>query len=228
MAGHGRGRSRGRERADGCTAAAREPVGSRRGRHVSTPVFEGPFDVLLQLVSATRSTSTTSRCSDWSTPSSPRWPPAALRPPDPAEFLVIAAILVELKSRRLLPGPDDVDDDEELAGLRGARPPPGPPARAPGLRGRRRRLRRPHRAGPPAPCPGWPASTRASATSPRTCSPGSPPSQLAAAFMAGHGRPARVPPRPVPRHGGRRDRVRGGRRARGAPPARRAGCRFAS
>ena len=30
------------------------------------------------------------------------------------EFLVIAAILVELKSRKLLPGPDDVEDDEEL------------------------------------------------------------------------------------------------------------------
>ena len=33
-----------------------------------------------------------------------------------SEFLLIAAILVELKSQRLLPGPDEVDDDEELAG----------------------------------------------------------------------------------------------------------------
>ena len=30
---------------------------------------------------------------------------------------MIAAILVELKSRKLLPGPDEVDDDEELAGF---------------------------------------------------------------------------------------------------------------
>src|SRR4029453_6886892 len=30
------------------------------------------------------------------------------------EFLLIAATLVELKARRLLPGPDDVDLDEEL------------------------------------------------------------------------------------------------------------------
>lgn len=30
------------------------------------------------------------------------------------EFLVIAAILVELKSRKLLPGPDEIEDDEEL------------------------------------------------------------------------------------------------------------------
>src|SRR5581483_3488477 len=33
-----------------------------------------------------------------------------------SEFLVIAAVLIELKSRRLLPAPDDVDPDEELAG----------------------------------------------------------------------------------------------------------------
>ena len=39
-----------------------------------------------------------------------------------SEFLLMAAILVELKSQRLLPGPDDVDDDEELVGLGGARP----------------------------------------------------------------------------------------------------------
>ena len=32
------------------------------------------------------------------------------------EFLLVAAILVELKSQRLLPGPDEVDDDEELVG----------------------------------------------------------------------------------------------------------------
>ena len=33
-----------------------------------------------------------------------------------SEFLLVAAILVELKSQRLLPGPDDVEDDEELVG----------------------------------------------------------------------------------------------------------------
>ena len=33
-----------------------------------------------------------------------------------SEFLLVAAILLELKSRRLLPGPDEVDDDEELIG----------------------------------------------------------------------------------------------------------------
>jgi segregation and condensation protein A len=33
-----------------------------------------------------------------------------------SEFLQIAAILVELKSQRLLPGPDEVEDEEELSG----------------------------------------------------------------------------------------------------------------
>ena len=33
-----------------------------------------------------------------------------------SEFLLVAAILVELKSQRLLPGPEEVDDDEELVG----------------------------------------------------------------------------------------------------------------
>ena len=60
--------------------------------------------------------------------------------------------------------------------LRGARPPAGPPPRAPGLRGGRRRLRRAHRPGPPHRCPGSPASRSASATSPPTCWPASPPS----------------------------------------------------
>lgn len=34
-----------------------------------------------------------------------------------SEFLLVASILVELKSQRLLPGPEEVEDDEELAGL---------------------------------------------------------------------------------------------------------------
>jgi segregation and condensation protein A len=34
-----------------------------------------------------------------------------------SEFLQIAAILVEMKSQRLLPGPDEVDEEEELTGF---------------------------------------------------------------------------------------------------------------
>ncbi len=34
-----------------------------------------------------------------------------------SEFLLIAAVLIEMKSTKLLPGPDEVDADEELVGL---------------------------------------------------------------------------------------------------------------
>ncbi|HZU78739.1 MAG TPA: ScpA family protein [Acidimicrobiales bacterium] len=86
--------------------------------HVETAVYEGPFDVLLQLISE-------HKVDIYDVPL------AAVidaflaeleqrRPIDLevcSEFLVIAAILVELKSRKLLPGPDEVDDDEELSGF---------------------------------------------------------------------------------------------------------------
>ncbi|MHB8680962.1 MAG: segregation and condensation protein A [Acidimicrobiales bacterium] len=86
--------------------------------HVQTPVFEGPFDVLLQLVSE-------HKVDVYDVPLAAVIDGflrrlAEERPLDLelcSEFLVIAAILVELKSRKLLPGPDDVDDDEELSGF---------------------------------------------------------------------------------------------------------------
>lgn len=83
---------------------------------VSTPVFEGPFDLLLHLISKEQvdiyqvslssivdayvATLETMRGLDLEVAT---------------EFLLIAAILLELKARRLLPGRDDVDLDEELA-----------------------------------------------------------------------------------------------------------------
>ena len=86
--------------------------------HVSTPVYEGPFDVLLQLVSDHKVDIYDIRVSDLVDAFIAEM--AARQPFDvqtASEFLVIAAILVELKSRKLLPGPDDVEDDEELAGF---------------------------------------------------------------------------------------------------------------
>jgi segregation and condensation protein A len=83
---------------------------------VSTGVFDGPFDLLLHLIlreqvdlyeiSLTRivdaylqELEALERCNlDVAT-----------------EFLLIAATLIELKTRRLLPGPDDLDLDDELA-----------------------------------------------------------------------------------------------------------------
>ena len=168
--------------------------GQRRGAgrvgivvaHVSTPVFEGPFDVLLQLVSDHKVDIYDIRLSDLVDAFVAEM--AARQPLDvqtASEFLVIAAILVELKSRKLLPGPDEVDDDEELAGLRGARPAAGPPARAPGLRGRRRRLRRAHRAGRAASLPRSAGLEERFRDLAPDLLAGVTPERLAAAFMVG-------------------------------------------
>ena len=83
---------------------------------MSTPVYEGPFDVLLQLVSDHKVDVYDIKVAELVDAFLAEM--AARQPFDlstASEFLVIAAILVELKSRKLLPGPDDVDDDEELS-----------------------------------------------------------------------------------------------------------------
>ena len=87
---------------------------------VQTAVFEGPFDLLLHLIVREQvdlyevSLSHDRR----------RLPHRArshhldaerLDLDIATEFLLIAATLVELKARRLLPGRDDIDLDEELA-----------------------------------------------------------------------------------------------------------------
>jgi segregation and condensation protein A len=83
---------------------------------VATPVFEGPIDLLLHLVS-------THEVDVLEVPLGPVVDAfvahltenrADLNLEMLSEFLLVAAILVELKSQRLLPGPDDVDEDEEL------------------------------------------------------------------------------------------------------------------
>jgi segregation and condensation protein A len=82
---------------------------------VSTPVFEGPFDLLLHLILK-------EEVDLWEIPllgivdafcaEVERMERVDLD--GATEFLLIAATLVELKARRLLPGRDDVDVDEEL------------------------------------------------------------------------------------------------------------------
>lgn len=83
---------------------------------VQTPVFEGPFDLLLHLILAEQVdlyeislvTIVDGYLSEL----------ARMEELDldvASEFLLIAATLVELKSRRLLPSADDLDLDEELA-----------------------------------------------------------------------------------------------------------------
>ena len=82
---------------------------------VTTPVFEGPFDLLLHLILKEEVD---------------LWEISLVRIVDAfcaevdrmeqidleitTEFLLIAATLVELKARRLLPGSEEVDVDEEL------------------------------------------------------------------------------------------------------------------
>jgi segregation and condensation protein A len=85
---------------------------------VTTPVFEGPFDVLLQLI-------LDHKIDVCDVPIAPVvdaflahvTETDQLDLAEASEFLVIAAVLVELKSKRLLPEPDEVETDEELAGL---------------------------------------------------------------------------------------------------------------
>jgi segregation and condensation protein A len=82
---------------------------------VSTPVFEGPFDLLLHLILK-------EEVDLWEISLVPivdafcaqvaRMDHVDLEVT--TEFLLIAATLVDLKARRLLPGRDDVDLDEEL------------------------------------------------------------------------------------------------------------------
>lgn len=83
---------------------------------VSTPVFEGPFDLLLHLI--LREQVDLYEVSLSSIVDAYLDELAKLDSLDlelTTEFLLIAATLVELKARRLLPGREDIDLDEELA-----------------------------------------------------------------------------------------------------------------
>jgi segregation and condensation protein A len=85
---------------------------------VSTPVFEGPIDLLLHLVSS----------HEVDVLDIPLLPVVdgflrvlveqreQIGVNQLSEFLLVAAILIELKSQKLLPGREAVDDDDELIG----------------------------------------------------------------------------------------------------------------
>jgi segregation and condensation protein A len=100
-------------------AGVREVAGSSvsgMAYEVSTEVFEGPFDLLLHLILREQvdiHEVSLARIVDAYLAELERMEVLDL---DVAtEFLLIAATLVELKARRLLPGREDVDLDEELA-----------------------------------------------------------------------------------------------------------------
>ena len=83
---------------------------------VTTSVFEGPFDLLLHLITKEQVDLyeiSISRIVDAYIGELDRMQHVDLE--IATEFLLIAATLVELKTRRLLPGRDDGDLDEELA-----------------------------------------------------------------------------------------------------------------
>jgi segregation and condensation protein A len=83
---------------------------------VATPVFDGPFDLLLRLILAEEvdiyEISLSSIADAYLAEIEHM---QALDLDVATEFLLIAATLVELKARRLLPGMADADLDEELA-----------------------------------------------------------------------------------------------------------------
>jgi segregation and condensation protein A len=84
---------------------------------VSTPVFEGPIDLLLQLVNSHEVELydvPLAAVVDAFVAEVAGWESVDLQ--TLSEFLMVASVLIELKSRRLLPGPDDIDTDEELVG----------------------------------------------------------------------------------------------------------------
>jgi len=82
---------------------------------VRTPVYEGPLDLLLQLITSHRLEVTDLSLSDLVAEYLAHL--EVMKTLDlevTSEFLVIAATLVQLKARSLLPGDADIDIDEEL------------------------------------------------------------------------------------------------------------------
>ena len=119
---------------------------------VSTEVYEGPLDVLLRLIVADEvdlyrislvelvdaflaemerifAASRTAEAGG----------AAPLDLDTSTEFLLVAATLIELKTRRLLPDADDGDLDEELAAVGGARSAAAPSPRVHDVQGGSRR-----------------------------------------------------------------------------------------
>lgn len=84
---------------------------------VSTPVFEGPFDLLLHLISREQVELWEVSIADIvdGYVSSLAEIGAVLDLESATEFLLIASVLLELKTRRLLPGRAEVEPDEELS-----------------------------------------------------------------------------------------------------------------
>ena len=98
--------------------ARRDPVTSVTvSATVHTPAYDGPVDVLLQLVNSHQVDIFDIPLADLVdafVAEVATWTEVDLQVL--SEFLVVAAVLIELKSRRLLPGSGEVEPDEELVG----------------------------------------------------------------------------------------------------------------
>lgn len=93
-----------------------DPAGDQAGFTVSLAQFEGPFDLLLQLIARHRLDVTvlalhkvTDEFLAWISSQGPEWDLD-----DATEFLVVAATLLDLKAARLLPS-GEVEDEEDVA-----------------------------------------------------------------------------------------------------------------
>ena len=162
---------------------------------VHLEVFDGPFDLLLQLISQQQVEIYEIRLADIVDAFVAEMNRAETLDLDTStEFLLIAATLVELKCRRLLPGPDDVDLEDELA-LYEARDYLLARLVEAGSSPRRRRAGRRWKAAPPARRRVAAAPTSASPTSRPTSSRVSTPERLAAVCAAA------FVERPIPRIG---------------------------
>ncbi len=86
---------------------------------VRTPVFEGPFDLLLHLILRDQvdvyEVSVTAIVEAFVAHLEGVERLSRSELDRATEFLLVAATLVELKARRLLPGPDELEPEEELA-----------------------------------------------------------------------------------------------------------------
>ncbi|CAN5736106.1 hypothetical protein BH23ACT5_BH23ACT5_10930 [soil metagenome] len=84
--------------------------------HVSTDVFEGPLDLLLQLITRHQVDVTSVSLTDLVAEYLAYLDEMRQLDLDvTSEFLLIAATLIQIKAHALLPASDDVDVDEELA-----------------------------------------------------------------------------------------------------------------
>jgi segregation and condensation protein A len=98
------------------TVAAVAAPNPSSGTLVTTPVYEGPFDMLLQLILREQVDIYEVNLSNIVDAYLTEIERMQLLDLDVATgFLLIAATLVELKARRLLPNPTDIDLDDELA-----------------------------------------------------------------------------------------------------------------